>query len=347
MGTLRIQGLIDIAQFWPVGSSDADTTKIKLIVGKDSFKYKEKGSKSFKATKVYEGAKSKGTITSEVIKVKKKTGERTITVRLQGVDAPELHYSAAPLKQSPDITPAKRQKYNDINEERRQCFAESSTVALAKHLLQFADDDGIIKATFETEVDAPHDAVDTYGRFVGNIVVGKGKDINVWLVENGWGTPAFYTSMKADEIQTFLDAWEKGKKIAKRTSKAITNDVNKFDWDLIYRSPGSVDSFKQGEDKGKVLLPKIFRRQVAWMVAKKAGIGSKTKTFIQHLGNADELVLVTEYLDNNCDLNSTTTFKLKDRISAKNKFIDQPEDIAFKEKPGKLVNAKNKEITKW
>ena len=38
-GLLRVRGTIDLDQFWPTGSSDADTSKIKVTVGKDSFAY--------------------------------------------------------------------------------------------------------------------------------------------------------------------------------------------------------------------------------------------------------------------------------------------------------------------
>ena len=39
MGIFRVRGTIDIAQFWPSGESDADTTKIKIAVGADSFAF--------------------------------------------------------------------------------------------------------------------------------------------------------------------------------------------------------------------------------------------------------------------------------------------------------------------
>ncbi len=346
MGTLRIQGQIDINQFWPAGSSDADTTKIKLIVGSNSFKYRAGNSGAFKTTKVYYGAKSKGSITSEVVKTSKKTGEQTITVRLQGVDAPELHYKASPLKKTADVSDAERAAFNEINEERRQCFAESATVALAIYLSQFADNKGMIKATFETQVDAPHEAVDTYGRFVGNIIIGNKKDINLWLVENGWGLPAFYTSMKTDEIDLFLKAWKKGKTKKNRTGKAITTDLNHFDWDLIYRKPPVEEDFSVGDDKGAVIYPKVYRRQVAWQVS--AHVGIHQLDFKSYLAKSpDQLVMLDEFLDNEGDLNTTTVYALHDCIDDNNKLTSAPHELIFKEKPGKLINSKDKEIVKW
>ena len=139
------------------------------------------------------------------------------------------------------------------------------------HLKQFTDT-GVVVVVFESEVDKPFEVVDTYGRFIGNIVVNGDRDINTWLVENGWCSPAFYTSMSNEEIDIFLKAWVKGKKIKGRTSKSISKIASTFNWDLVYGKPGTIQNFMVGEDKGKTIMPKIFRRQVAWMVAKKAKV---------------------------------------------------------------------------
>ncbi len=231
MGTLRIKGTIDINQFWPIGASDADTTKIKLLVHENSFDYKDDDERTFKPTKVFSDAISKGQGSKPVIKTSASDGSKTITVRLQGVDAPELHYRAAPLKRSNDINEVERKKFNEINKERSQPFAESATFALAKYLSPLTNTNGFIPATFESQVDKPFEVIDTYGRFIGNIKVDRNKDINVWVVENGWGHPGFYTSMSVEEINTFLDAWKKGKRKQDRPSTKISKEVNKFDWE--------------------------------------------------------------------------------------------------------------------
>lgn len=227
MGTLRIHGIIDIVQFWPLGSSDADTTKIKLVVNTNSFEYRKTGSRKFYKTKAFVGAISRGQVSKEVISTSMKTGIQTITVRLQGIDAPELHYKAAPLKKSNDISDAERKKYNETNKERHQYFAESATMALEKNLKKFTNSNGEIKAIYESEVNEPGDAVDTYGRFVSNVRIGS-HDVNTWLVENGWEHPAFYTSMSKEEIDVFLQAWVKGKKKTGRPGKSLSKDAGKF-----------------------------------------------------------------------------------------------------------------------
>ena len=345
MGILRIYGKIDINQFWPTGTSDADTTKIKINIGDDSFKFKESQNGTFKATKAFNGAISKGQVSKPVIKIKKSDGSKSITVRLQGVDAPELHYKAAPLKGLLGFTKAERKEYNSINKERRQCFAESATYALSRFLKQFSNQKGTIDAYFESQVENPSDVVDTYGRFIGDIFVGKQKDINLWLVRNGWGFPTFYTSMTIEEIQKFLDAWQKGKKVKGRLGKNIGKDAKNFNWKLLYRKP-PISSFHLGDDKGKVLMPKLFRRQTSWLVSKKAGIIPNNISFKDYLDNSsDELFLLDDILDS--DIHSSTIFTLDDFISRENKVLINPEKLIFREKPGTLVNSKGRKITKW
>ncbi|MBL7701455.1 MAG: thermonuclease family protein [Ferruginibacter sp.] len=348
MGILRIKGTIDIAQFWPIGSADADTTKIKLIVSENSFEYKKEGDTKFMPVSIFWDAISRGQVSKSVVTTSKKTGDKTITVRLQGVDTPELHYHAAPLSKSGDATEEKRKAFNEINKDRRQCFAESATVALAKHLKQFADAAGLIKAVFETNVGEPADSVDTYGRFVGNISINGAQDINLWLIENGWGHPGFYTSMTKEEIETIMDAWEKGKKKSNRPGSAVLKNANKFDFNLMYRKPkkGVEIPFTMGEDAGEVLMPKIYRRQVSWLVSKKAKVISSATSFQSYLKKKpDQLVLLKDFLDN--DLNSATVLNLNEFISPENFVLKSPEDFVFKEKPGTLVNGSGKKIAEW
>ncbi len=345
MGILRIKGLIELDQFWPAGESDADTTKIKLLVEDNSFEYKETGSDSFKITKAFNDAVSKGQGTTPVIKTRKKDGVQTITVRLQGVDAPELHYNAAPLKKIPEVTDARRKKFNAINSDRRQCFAESATAALLSHLKGLTPT-MVLDVVFESEVEKPFEVIDTYGRFIGNIIADNGSDINLWLIANGWASPAFYTSMSPEEITTILNVWKKGKKIKGRTGTSLAKDAGLFDWEMIFRKPGTVAVFTIGDDKGKTIMPKIFRRQVAWMVSKTAKVITAATSFKSFLKKSpDQLVLTADFL--NLGLTSSPVHALHDFISLENKILKSPDEFVFQEKPGTLVNSNGKRVETW
>ncbi|WP_035358497.1 hypothetical protein [Edaphobacter aggregans] len=104
-GLLEVDGSIDLSQFWPVGSSDADTTRIRVDVTAGAFRFRPNSGAPFRVTHAFENAKVKGTATYDAIKNGK------VTVRLQGIDAPELHYRPAAQKKKADQTNAQHKLY--------------------------------------------------------------------------------------------------------------------------------------------------------------------------------------------------------------------------------------------
>src|SRR6516162_109071 len=81
-GLLRVSGTLDLSQFWPNGKSDADTATV--VANVDGFEFSLDGSlQRLRRTRVFEGAQIAG---KNVIKT-----DRKVTIRIQGIDAPELH----------------------------------------------------------------------------------------------------------------------------------------------------------------------------------------------------------------------------------------------------------------
>jgi endonuclease YncB( thermonuclease family) len=334
-GLLRIRGTIDIAQFWPVGSSDADTSKVHVTVDKGSFAFAPDG-KNFTTTHAYEGAFVLGASRKAVIDSKSR-----VTVRLQGIDAPELHFRAAALKSKrPEVTEEKRVAYNKFNKvERRQYLAESATVALAKKLKAYGGQS--VPCEVVSFVDHPFELVDTYGRVVGNIRVGKKfqTDINVWLAAEGWVYPTFYSSMTEEEIQTLLKAASKGKKKG-RAWAYLSDDTSKFDPNLVYRKGGPIDA---ANDVGNVLLPKLFRRQVAYHMEKKAKVfNGKFGEFLR--ARADECYLTDQFLSEG--LHSAATHKFAEFLKGK-RFLLGPEELVFREKFSSVVDAHGERVERF
>ncbi len=332
-GILRVKGTIDLDQFWPDGESDADTTKVKVTVDKNSFQFAADG-KTFKTTAAYFNAFARGASSKKVIDT-----QNRITVRLQGIDAPELHYRAAPLKTSTGVSKAKREKFNLENKApRRQYWAETATLALAKKLLEFKHP---IECHVMSLVDRPFEVIDTYGRFVANICVGPGfkTDVNLWLCEQGWAYPTFYSSMEPEEIETYLKVL-KGAQAKGRIWKDYAHDTSKFDGKLVYRPKGHTEPAK---DKGKVLMPKVFRRQLAYRVQKKVGViaGSFTDYLKVH---PDPCFRTTEFMKEGA--NTAQEMKLHDFMKGKN-FTPKPHEVVFREKFSSLVDKNGKRIEKF
>jgi len=336
MGLVRIRGTIDLAQFWPDGQSDADTTKILLSVTNGSIEFATDGL-HFKPTTVFDTARVRGTTSKTVITKGK------VTIRLQGIDATELHYRAGPLpKKGSTVTDAQRTRFNTLNAHpRRQYWGETATVALANHLKPLAHN-GQVECAALSAVDAPSDLIDTYGRIVANIAVGPQlvDDLNIWLTREGWVFPTFYSSMSNTEISVLLEAMKAGKK-KHRVWRALSNDTSKFDSTLLFRGVGA--AIDEQADKGPAIMPKMFRRQVAYHMQQSAGVfkGTFEKFLAQH---PDECFTLKQFLAES--VHSATTHHLDEFVKS-SKFLVQPQELVFKEKPSMVVDAQGKRIDRF
>ena len=351
MGLLKVTGIINISQFWPDGQSDADTTKVLVDVDQNAFSYKENASSPFKTTHAFEEATVIGRVRKKVIDKKNR-----ITVRLQGIDAPELHYTATPLKtsQTKKLPVEKREQLKKLNKKYRQHLGETATINLRNLLKQNNEDK--IACSVRTIVKKPNEVFDTYGRFVGDIIVdvlGNTININRWLVQEGWALPTFYDSMSHKEIQLLLSDTKKGK-TKKRISEHHQKKFGKFDFSLIYeKKPSSVIDidtvpFIMTNDLGPLIMPKLFRRQCTWAVRSKAKIIEMN--FLKYLDEAatksdsDKFFLRKEFLEKG--EKGSKSHKFTDYIKNMT-FGKNPEDLIFKEDGTELVGANDQPISKW
>jgi endonuclease YncB( thermonuclease family) len=341
-GLLRVHGVIDLGQFWPRGSSDADTTKVQLLISKGSFEFRADGAKRFRKSKVFNDARVKAQGVRPAVRVAKKTGVKSIVVRLQGIDAPELHYQPR-IPDSPRPTAAQRTAFNVHNDELRQAFGETCTVALHDRLVK-VDSSGI-EATMESLVDSPNEVCDVYGRFVGELTVKTGGAtlrVAQWLLSHGWALPAYYNSMTIDEIEELNDATTRGRAKG-RIWANYSAKIGALDEARRYRPDGEIDA---DGDVGALILPKLFRRQANYAIARKYTDQVLPETFSQFVstgaGNqmhrTDDFVLQgaaaarIEYLGQNIRSNRLTL---------------EPEQIVFRERPSLLIDSEGNPVTRW
>lgn len=336
MGLLRVTGLIDASQFWPEGESDADTTKVIVQTGPNAFQFQPHPGARFTVTRVFEGAKVRGATTKAPL-----DGKGRITIRLQGIDAPELHYSPARPGGTSGITDKQRKKFKLYSKKYRQHLGESATFALYVLLNRGGPP---LSCVVTTAVEHPNDVFDTYGRFIGDIQVrigGRSRNINVWLAEQGWVFPAFYSTMSIGEINTFIAAAKQGRKHG-RIWRHLHKKINPFDPSLVYRKAGARPH--PAADVGPVIFPKLYRRQCSWWVYKKSGMATQNfKGFLA--SRPDPLFLTKDFLDHG--VHSATQRNLHEFLDAAGNFSLRPEEMVFKEKPCTLVDARGRKITSW
>jgi endonuclease YncB( thermonuclease family) len=337
-GLLTVVGSLDIGQFWPASkgtsSSDGDTVHLKVNPA-SSFVFSSSPSVPPKTTQAFVG----GIVNDHGQTKKVITSKSEIKVRLQGIDTPELHL---PVIATWD--PLKKGRFPN---QFRQPYGAGAANALHDYLTGFleAGAGSAIRATFVTRIDHPGDAIDSHGRFVGDIVVGTGAgtSINTWLVENGWAYPLLYDSMIESEVQTIINAWKVGKKIGSRPGKAFQKTLQPFD-------PTMNVGNARLPDKGKPNFPKIFRRQAAfWAVVP----GPLTPVeFVEHLsagipGKRDTAYRTPYFLKNIDKLDKKQRIELVSKIGQQGETNFEPDALVFNEDVSTLRSASGKKVTSW
>jgi endonuclease YncB( thermonuclease family) len=328
-GLLEVSGTIDLDQFWPITESDADT--VKVLVGANSFRFRKNAGAPFKVTHVFEGAKVIGKFSKPAID---KT--QRVTIRLQGVDATELHYRpTAPTLNNTKPTKPQQASFKLVNGNFRQFFGETATVELHNFLAKVGKSP--IKCVVRTAVDEPGDAFDTFGRLIGDIVVTTGGhevDVNHWLCQNGWAFPTFYSSMSEQEINDLLDLTKKARSNKAGIWGRATSDLSKFDPKMVFRSHGVPNP---ATDRGLVYIPKLFRRRSTFGVALKSKMVTGTlKPYLQK--EPDECFETSDFLKQGS--HAAKIHHLDEFITPGSVFDVGPGDLVFRENSSTVI-AKN------
>src|SRR5215203_489303 len=270
MATLMIDGTLDLSQFWPQGGSDADTTKIVIDISgiPSPIHYQQFPNGPIVATRVYDSALVRPFGANQPVI---KNGK--LTVRLQGLDAPELHVQPGSLARMKWLGKAlgslagtgQIKKY-------RQAQAETAVVRLAAFLSSIGPSP--LPCRFISNVDheqGPADALDKYGRFVGNVFVRPGStrpiDVNLWILKQGLALVALYNSMTRGEIAACIRAGSIGGNAAGGIGRFVTKTVGTFNDKRLYRKKGSILEHERSE---RFIHPKLYRRQCTWWAYKKA-----------------------------------------------------------------------------
>ncbi len=329
MGTLRVTGTLTVKQFWPSGNSDADTCNIQIADPNTAFQYKAHSKGAWKTTLAFDEAEVHGR-SDRYPAIK----NGTVRVRLQGIDAPELHVSPnLSDEQKAALSQPQKAQWAAIEKtEFRQYWAQSCASEL--HAFLGAANKPVLDCEVTCTGNEPSDVFDGYGRMIGNVHVrvnGQLHDINYWVVKEGWAFPSFYDSMTLEEINPILNAWAIGENKSP-LGKALSSTVGELDFNL-HKEPGN-GSYKSGSDKGPVLYPKLFRRLVNWSVQKRIGI--LNDSFFEFVAKGSEKwKLMADY---RADQNTQKSHDLTELITQNGTVMLNPASVVFvADRSGKLM----------
>jgi endonuclease YncB( thermonuclease family) len=351
-GLLRVTGTIDLSQFWPNGTSDTDTATV--VVEKDGFEFSSDGSpQAFRRTRVFDEAQLAG---KNVVK-----SGRKVTIRIQGIDAPELH--CPPGVRKPKGFP-KKKPLKGNGGRFRQLQGETSAAGLAGDVAANGQPK-VVPCEVTTRIDLPNDAFDMFGRLIGDIsfrISGKIVSVGHLAAQNGWALPAYYTSMTPDEIVTLQLLFEEARKKKRGIwphFERVVGELNR----LEFRTRRTFSKKEKQADRGPFVVPKIFRRQLRYSVLQQNDLAPKT--FKDYLagkplkgqttnGTKDAWTMRAAILANPTMEKPTKApnDSLAGLLNAGNAFpagagISKPGDIVFFEQPSTLKKKNGAPITGW
>jgi endonuclease YncB( thermonuclease family) len=333
-GLLEVQGTIDVTQFWPAGHSDADTAKILVTIATDSVRFRENNTRPFRVTHFLDGATvglpSNGKRKPAI------NAKGQITIRLQGIDAPELHYQPSALEAAefPGLDragfAAKKKQYHDAKVVHSYRQLLGATTSKALHDFLAGSGNLALPCRVFTHVDVPNDVFDKYGRMVADLEVTIGStttNINQWTVRIGASFPAFYSSMSDAEINT-LRAFAKAAQSKKLgVWKHLSKTIGAFDFTLL--EPKIDETSVLATDAGPVIFPKLYRRQTNWAARNKAAVSNATLQEFLDAQKKDECYRTDDFLANG--EHAAQKFPFATLVKAGKTILFEPDGIVVKE----------------
>jgi endonuclease YncB( thermonuclease family) len=319
---------VDGKTIW--GVSDAGT--IKVTLNPNSIRFKESKDTPWQENlRMYDNAYYYDEETGKRVKIIGVDLEDKpfIKTRLQGIDAPELHYMAN--KGNVFLYENQFSLFNSLKEafDFRQTFGAKAASKLIGFLKDYSANEKYINAYAISTINTPSELFDKYGRAICDIFVyndddeDEGTNINQWLVREGWAFPDFYDSMTNEEI-TIL---KKLGNDANNANSGIRPYLSDRLLDLNYNLLFDKENAKQilDNENGKLNLPKFFRKQVDWKVLGNSGY--KVKNLKQFISNRkDKCYKIDEFLEKRHDA----------KIYPLSEFINEDNTITVG--PGELVN---------
>ncbi|MES0041881.1 hypothetical protein [Mesorhizobium sp. M0091] len=365
MGIVDIQGKVDVFQYWPHGSSDVDT--LKFIPDLASAQYVGDGA----STNVGAFFERGGTFQpddnnpgEEKFKsILRKAGGVSLSVRLQGIDAPETHYSPNYREGMFDGDYAKwiakhiarqksyRQPYGKLCTD---LFANGLRTQLGIGSFNSATPEVLVDAKVRILADGIDGAVDVFGRVLGYVtLIGNGLEIvlNDHALTQGFAFCSFYGSMAIDEMKRLSDLFathgEGGAQKSQLRSN-VSGQLRDFEYELwTTKSMRDTDRDDNGADsfRSKCFDPKLFRRCIDW-VGRKEALGESTALLDYMRSNDEDIVLLSDFVAAKGDWNKSRKFALGFLIAKDGAFSYKTGEVVFESRPVEIVNDQHQPLPK-
>lgn len=357
MGLVEIAGKVDVFQYWPHGPSDVDTLRFKPDLA--SAQYVTNG------TSVNVGAFfERGGIfqpddnnpgEERFRSIVRTAGGKSLSVRLQGIDAPETHYApnfregmfdgdyAEWIAKHIARQKSYRQPYGKLCTD---FFATGVRALLGIGPYNATTPEVLVDAEVKILADGINGAVDVYGRVIGYVtLIGNGQEIvlNDYALSHGFAFCSFYGTMAIDEMKRLADIFANhgtGGTQKSHLRSNLSRQLRDFEPDLwTTKSMRDTDRDDNGTDtfRSKCFDPKLFRRCIDW-VGRREALSDMTTLLDYMRLNDEEIVLLSDFIAAAGDWNKARKFTMGSLIAKNGEFSYKPGEVIFESRPVAIVN---------
>lgn len=356
MGYVEIMGKVDIFQYWPNGSSDVDTVRFVPDLATATYfsdnppinvrTFFERGG-TFQPDDNNPGEERfKGILRTG--------GGISLSVRLQGIDAPETHYAPNFREGMFDGNYATWiAKHLSQKKSHRQPYGKLCTDFFGSHVRAKLGIGAFDPTTPELLVDAKlrilsdgiNSAADVYGRVVGYVTLmrdGKEVVLNDFALSEGFAFCSFYGSMAVEEMKRLAGLYSShGSNDAPKSKlrKNVSSHLRDFEPELwTTRSMRDTDRDDNGEDfAAKCFDPKLFRRCVDW-TGRREALNETTPLLDYMRSNEEEVALLTDFIAVNGDWGKSRKFPMGAFIGSNGSIRYKPGEVIFEARPVVMVD---------
>jgi len=362
MGFVEIPGKVDVFQYWPHGTSDVDT--LKFVPNLTMARYFANGSHFDVGAYFARGGTfqpdDENPGKEKFKSILRRAGGVSLSVRLQGIDAPETHYSPNYREGMFDgdystwvakhISRQKsyRQPYSKLCTD---LFANGLRNQLGVGSFNSTSPEAFVDAKVTILAEGINGAVDVYGRAVGYVtLIANGQEIvvNDFALSQGFAFCSFYGSMAIDEMKRLMQlfaahGWDGAKS---QLRKNLSNQLRDFEPELwTTKSMRDTDRDDNGGDSfpSKCFDPKLFRRCVDWLGRKEAL--NETIPLLDYMqANDEEIVLLKDFIEAGGDWSKSRKSTMGSLITKEGALSYKAGEVVFESRPVEIVDAENQPL---
>lgn len=357
MGLVEIDGKVDVFQYWPNGGSDVDT--LKFVPDFPSARYHGDGGSADVAAFFQKG----GMFLPDDDKpgqekfrsIVRKGGGLSLSIRLQGIDAPELHY-APNFREGMFDGDFSRWIARHLSRQKsyRQPYGKLCADFFGKGVrrqlgLETIDEDAperLVDAKLTIHADGINQAVDVFGRVVGYVALRTAHGevlLNDYALSEGFAFCSFYGSMRIDEmnrLSALFAAHGTGGTPKSQLRGNFSRQLRDFEPDLwTTKSMRDTDRDDNGADafRSKCFDPKLFRRCVDW-VGRREALGETVPLLDYMRSNNENVATLEDFIDAGGDWLAARKIAMGSLVEETGAFSRLPGEVVFEARPVTVVD---------